>query len=103
MTMADLATVTPELEAACRKLADGLEMGGPYFPAGYNHLRVRFPGSHGGVNWGGTSFNPTLGYLFANTNDLGRIEGFTDKDPTAVASDKRAASAIASIRGRRIS
>jgi quinoprotein glucose dehydrogenase len=81
MTMAEVATVTPELEAACRKLLEGMEMGGPYFPAGYNHLRVRFPGNHGGVNWGGTSFNPDLGYLFVNTNDLGQIEGFTDRDP----------------------
>ena len=36
---------------------------------------MQFPGNHGGVNWGGTSFNPQLGYLFVNTNELGQIVG----------------------------
>ena len=75
MTAADVATVTPELEAACRKLMEGVQLGGPYLPAGYNRLRVQFPGNHGGVNWGGTSFNPQLGYLFVNTNELGQVSG----------------------------
>ena len=77
----DVATVTPELEAACRKLIEGLEMGGPFLPPSYNHLRVQFPGNHGGVNWGGTSFNPQLGYLFANVNELGQMSGLKDHDP----------------------
>jgi len=77
----DVATVTPELEAACRKLIEGLEMGGPFLPPSYNHLRVQFPGNHGGVNWGGTSFDPQLGYLFANVNELGQIAGLKDHDP----------------------
>ena len=58
MTAEDVATVTPELEAACRKLIEGMQLGGPYLPVSYNRLRVQFPGNHGGVNWGGTSFNP---------------------------------------------
>jgi quinoprotein glucose dehydrogenase len=83
MTPADVATITPEHEAACRKLMEGLQMGGPYLPQGYKRLRVQFPGNHGGVNWGGTSFNPQLGYLFVNTNDFGQIAGMTDRDPNA--------------------
>ena len=81
MTMADIATVTPELEAACRKLIEGVQIGGPYLPQGYNRLRLQFPGNHGGVNWGGTSFNPQLGYLFVNTNELGQLAGLNDRDP----------------------
>ena len=77
----DVATVTPELEAACRKLIEGVELGGPFLPPAYNHLRVQFPGNHGGVNWGGTSFNPQLGYLFANVNELGQLSGLKDHDP----------------------
>uniref|UniRef100_Q028C8 Quinoprotein glucose dehydrogenase n=1 Tax=Solibacter usitatus (strain Ellin6076) TaxID=234267 RepID=Q028C8_SOLUE len=80
---ADLATVTPELEAACRKLVEGVETGGPFLPPSYNHLRVQFPGNHGGVNWGGTSFDPQLGYLFANVNELGQLSGLRDHDPTS--------------------
>src|SRR5207302_6927480 len=77
----DIATVTPELEAACRKLIEGVEFGGPFLPPAYNQLRVQFPGNHGGVNWGGTSFNPQLGYLFANVNELGQLSGMKDHDP----------------------
>ena len=33
------------------------------------------------MNWGGTSFNPQLGYLFVNTNELGQLAGVTDRDP----------------------
>ena len=77
----DIATVTPELEAACRKLMEGVELGGPFLPPSFHHLRVQFPGNHGGVNWGGTSFNPQLGYLFANLNELGQLSGLKDHDP----------------------
>ncbi len=81
MSEADIATVTPELEAACRKLIEGVQLGGPYLPVSYNRLRVQFPGNHGGVNWGGTSFNPQLGYLFVNTNEMGQLSGLKDRDP----------------------
>lgn len=83
MTMADIATVTPELEAACRKLVEGVQIGGPYLPQGYQRLRLQFPGNHGGVNWGGTSFNPQLGYLFVNTTEMGQLAGLQNRDPNA--------------------
>jgi quinoprotein glucose dehydrogenase len=85
MTIAttDVANVTPELEAACKKLIEGVQVGGPYLPVSYNRLRVQFPGNHGGVNWGGTSFNPQLGYLFVNTNELGQLSGLRDRDPNS--------------------
>jgi len=76
----DIATVTPELGSACKKVVEGLEAGGPFLPVTYNHLRVQFPGNHGGVNWGGTSFDPQLGFLFANVNELGQISGLQDHD-----------------------
>jgi quinoprotein glucose dehydrogenase len=83
MTMADIATVTPELEAACRKLAEGVKLGGPYLPVGYNRLRLQFPGNHGGVNWGGASYNPALGLMFVNTSEFGQLQGFADRATTA--------------------
>jgi quinoprotein glucose dehydrogenase len=83
MSAAEIATVTPELETACKKLIEGMQLGGPYLPVSYNRLRVQFPGNHGGVNWGGTSFNPQLGYLFVNTNELGQISGLRDRDAKA--------------------
>ena len=78
--MEDVAKVTPELEAACRKLLEGMQVGGPFLPPAYNRLRVQFPGNHGGVNWGGTSFDPQLGYLFANVSELGQVSGLKDHD-----------------------
>jgi len=85
MTMSadDIATVTPELEASCKKLIEGVQLGGPYLPVGYNRLRVQFPGNHGGVNWGGGAFDPSLGYLFLNTNELGQLQGYKDRTPAA--------------------
>ena len=83
-TMKDIVTVTPEAEAACRKLIadNNIEVGmGPYAPPTYNHSRVVFPSEIGGANWGGGSFNPKLGYLFLNVNDIGQLNGV--KDPAS--------------------
>jgi quinoprotein glucose dehydrogenase len=77
-TMNEIATVTPELEAACRKwIADNhIEVGGgPYAPPSWGHSRVIFPSEIGGANWGGASFNPSLGLMFVNVNDLGQVFG----------------------------
>ena len=90
ITAADIATVTPELEATCRKLIEGMQLGGPYLPVGYNRLRVQLPGNHGGVNWGGASFSPALGYLFVNANELGQVQGYSERSTSQYA-DARAA------------
>ena len=79
----DVATVTPELEAACRKMIEGMQLGGPYLPVSYNRLRVQFPGNHGGVNWGGISYSPQLGYIFVNSNEMGQVSGLRDRDQAA--------------------
>jgi quinoprotein glucose dehydrogenase len=60
-----------------------MQLGGPYLPPGYNRLRVQFPGNHGGVNWGGVSFNPALGYLFVSTSELGQVSGLREREPGA--------------------
>jgi quinoprotein glucose dehydrogenase len=81
--MADIATVTPELEANCRKLISDnniLTDTGPYAPPTYNRIRVIFPSEIGGADWGGASFNPALGYLFINVNDLGQLNGLKDPE-----------------------
>ena len=77
MAAGDVATITPAIEAGCRKLLEGVQLGGPYLPPAFNRLRVQFPGNHGGVNWGGMSYSPELGYLFVNTNELGQMSGLT--------------------------
>ena len=74
-----------------------MQLGGPYLPVGYNRLRVQFPGNHGGVNWGGASFNPELGYLFVNTSELGQVQGFADRQPNPSGAEPTAA-AVAAVR-----
>jgi quinoprotein glucose dehydrogenase len=80
MTMADIATVTPELEAACRKLIEEnhLQLGGPFLPVTYKHVRVNFPSEIGGVNWPGGAFDPALGYYYIYVMDLGQMQGYND-------------------------
>lgn len=82
MSPADIATVTPELEANCRALVSkySIGMGGPYLPPGYRRPTVNFPGTVGSANWGGMSFSPQLGYLFVNSHDLGQITGLYEKN-----------------------
>jgi quinoprotein glucose dehydrogenase len=91
MTAADIATVTPELQAACAKLIEGVQLGGPYLPVAYNRLRVALPGNHGGVNWGGASFSPQLGYMFVNSNEYGQLQGYADRPTTTAAAPPAAA------------
>jgi glucose dehydrogenase len=72
---ADIAKVTPEQQKFCEALIaqdGGVRNNGPYTPYGLK-LTLNFPGMFGGGNWGGVSFDPQLGYIFANTQDLGTI------------------------------
>src|SRR4029078_11354821 len=89
MTPAAHATVTPELKAACGKLIEGVQLGGPYLPVAYNRLRLALPGNHGGVNWGGASFSPPLGYMFGNSSEYGQLQGYADRTTTPAADTGR--------------
>jgi quinoprotein glucose dehydrogenase len=83
--MADIAAapaVTPEHEAFCRALVkdNNLQMGPVFTPLPKEQVLISFPSAIGGVNWGGASFNPTLGFMFVNSQDLAQLEGLV---PTA--------------------
>ena len=60
---------------ACRALWDRVQFrnDGPYTPWNYRPTggppSLAFPGMTGGVNWGGTATDPTLGYIFVNSKD----------------------------------
>jgi glucose dehydrogenase len=71
----EIAGVTPEQKKYCEDLLateGGMEYGGAYTPFGLK-LTIQFPGTIGAVNWPGMSFDPKLGYLFVNTNDLADV------------------------------
>lgn len=71
----EIATVTPEHEQYCKNLLameGGAMTGGPFAQYGPK-LRVIFPGWTGGTNWGGGAYDPSLGYIFIGSKDLGNF------------------------------
>ncbi|MBV9155478.1 MAG: PQQ-binding-like beta-propeller repeat protein [Acidobacteriaceae bacterium] len=73
----EITTVTPEQEKFCTDLFTQKGEGnminrGPFTPFA-SEMSVVFPGTLGGGNWNPMSFDPKLGYLFVNTQDLGAI------------------------------
>jgi quinoprotein glucose dehydrogenase len=71
----EIANVTPDHQAYCTHLLaseGGMHNAGPFTPYG-SSLSVVFPGTLGGNDWNPMSFDPHLGYLFVNTQDLGSI------------------------------
>ncbi|HVY64117.1 MAG TPA: PQQ-binding-like beta-propeller repeat protein, partial [Gammaproteobacteria bacterium] len=66
----------------CRELRDrsgGLQNTGPFTPFRYRapgtepHSTVVFPGTSGGVGWGGPAADPALGFVFANVTNMGSL------------------------------
>src|SRR5262249_18197916 len=68
----DLTDVTPESREACQKLIDGAVFGRLFPPIGLQPT-VLFPGTNGGANWGGASFDPETHTLYVNSMDVGMI------------------------------
>jgi len=56
----------------CADLFRSLESRGMYTPYGLKQTLV-VPGTLGGGTWSGGSFDPELGYLFVNVNELGSV------------------------------
>ena len=74
-TMDDIATVTPEHEAACRELLmeyDGGRNRGPFTPPSLDGALV-FPSTGGGAEFTGGTFDPSLGYYIINYANTGHI------------------------------
>ncbi len=68
----DVASVTPEHRAYCEKfIADNKGVASkPFTPLRLDSAPVSFPGSLGGADWGGGSFDPKNGIFVINTNNL---------------------------------
>ena len=78
--------IRPEdVRQGCMEMFAKLENRGRYTPFGTKPTVV-FPGTLGGATWSGVSFNPDLGYIFVNTNEVGAIGQMTKQpegSPTA--------------------
>ncbi len=70
LTLDDMTTRTPEAHKFCVEWFSRLRHQGPYTPFGLTPT-LQVPGTMGGGNWGGVSFDPQLGYVFVNTSSLG--------------------------------
>jgi len=72
MTWEELTDVTPESRAECQKLIEGAVTGPMFRPIGLDYT-VMFPGTNGGANWGGASYDAETGLLFVNSMDSGAL------------------------------
>jgi photosystem II stability/assembly factor-like uncharacterized protein len=68
--LARMTVTAAEVRPSCAGQLEQLVYNGPFTPFGLK-TALRFPGTMGGGNWGGVSFDPALGYLFVNTSNLG--------------------------------
>lgn len=69
---ADISTIAPESNRYCSKFFHTLENHGMYTPFSTKMTLVA-PGSLGGANWSGASFDSGSHYLFVNVNELGSV------------------------------
>jgi glucose dehydrogenase len=71
MTRADISALTPEANKFCTSLWDQNEMhnDGVYSPVSMKGTTVEVPGSIGGADWGGVSFDEKLGFIFVNVSN----------------------------------
>jgi glucose dehydrogenase len=70
MTRDEITKRTPDAQKFCGEWFSTLRHEGPYTPFGTTPSLL-LPGTMGGGNWGGVSFDPNLGYIFVNTSSLG--------------------------------
>src|SRR5439155_15737419 len=67
VTRRDITTVTPESRRYCLENL-GSALPGRIFNPWRKELTLEVPGTLGGATWSGTSFDPSLDYLFVNVN-----------------------------------
>lgn len=73
MTPGELTRVTPESRAACSELARGVNLNTKLFDPNGEQPRVMFPGTNGGSNWGGGSYDPATHTFYVNSMDVASV------------------------------
>jgi glucose dehydrogenase len=68
----ELTDVTPESRAYCAKLLEGAVTADIFTPVGLKPTLL-FPGTNGGANWGGASYDPETRTLYVNSMDVGML------------------------------
>ncbi len=102
ITQQDAWGITPAEREQCRERIKALRSDGIFTPPGLQGS-LTYPGTIGGMHWGGTSFDPKRGLLITNTNRLAVVitliprEGFNSEEqaewkslnPTATLSSQK--------------
>ncbi|WP_372636341.1 PQQ-binding-like beta-propeller repeat protein [Fodinibius sp.] len=70
ITEEDLTDISPEAREYALKRFREMRYEGPFTPLGEQETLV-YPGSRGGAEWGGASFDPESNMLYVNVNDFG--------------------------------
>jgi glucose dehydrogenase len=70
MTLDELTNVSQEAHDYCAKLIEGAILGNVYTPISTKPT-LFWPGSLGGANWGGPSYDPETHTLYVNSQDYG--------------------------------
>ncbi|MAC76624.1 MAG: membrane-bound PQQ-dependent dehydrogenase, glucose/quinate/shikimate family [Rhodobacteraceae bacterium] len=86
LTEADMWGATPFDQLMCRVIFRGYRYDG-LFTAPDTDYSLSFPGSLGGLNWGGLSYDPTANLLFVNDMRLGLWVHMEQQDQGAAASN----------------
>lgn len=68
----ELTNVTPESRAFCESIVKDAELKPLFTPIGLK-TTVLFPGTNGGTNWGGASFDSTTRTLYVNSMDVAMV------------------------------
>jgi quinoprotein glucose dehydrogenase len=68
----ELTNVTPESRKFCEEILKGAQLKPLFTPIGLQ-TTVLFPGTNGGTNWGGASFDPETRTLYVNSMDVGMV------------------------------
>ncbi len=94
LTESDMWGATPFDQLLCRIAFKGMRYDGVYTVPGTD-LALNFPGSLGGMNWGGFSTDPTTNTIFVNDMRLGLWIQMKEAAPTtAVASGSEATNTV---------
>ena len=79
----ELTDVTPESRAECQKLIEGAVTGPMFRPIGLDYT-IMFPGTNGGANWGGASYDSSANLLFVNSMDVAALVKMTPRPEGSV-------------------
>lgn len=86
LTESDMWGATPFDQLLCRIAFKGMRYDGVFTAPGTD-LALNFPGSLGGLNWGGISTDPTTNTIFLNDMRLGLWVQMTEAAPTNAVSN----------------